>query len=87
MPVAFLPVDTRLLLGDGVIAKLIQTGKECHTGRAIFRQIGKCIMSKQEVFVRVIRGVFVRAGDTIKVIKQGRKHEKGNGEVIYPEGY
>jgi MOSC domain-containing protein YiiM len=43
-----------------------QIGKECHIGCAIYHQIGKCIMPKEGVFARVIRGGMVRAGDTIK---------------------
>jgi len=61
-----LPVGTRLLIGKEVILEITQIGKECHIGCAIYRQIGKCIMPKEGVFARVIRGGLVRAGDTIK---------------------
>jgi len=64
-----LPVGTRLSLGKGVVLEITQIGKECHTGCAIFRQVGKCIMPKEGVFARVIRGGLVRTGDTIKVLE------------------
>ncbi len=63
-----LPVGTRLSVGKGIILEITQIGKECHTGCAIFRQVGKCIMPKEGVFARVIRGGLARAGDTIKVL-------------------
>jgi MOSC domain-containing protein YiiM len=63
-----LPVGTRLSVGKRIVLEITQIGKECHTGCAIFRQVGKCIMPKEGVFARVIRGGLVRTGDTIKVL-------------------
>ncbi len=62
-----LPVGARLSIGGGIILEVTQIGKECHTGCTIYRQIGKCIMPKEGVFAKVIRGGLVRAGDTINV--------------------
>ena len=70
-----LPVGARLLIGNEVILEITQIGKECHTGCAIFRQIGKCIMPKEGIFAKVIHGGSIRPGDTIKAITQGRKDE------------
>jgi MOSC domain-containing protein YiiM len=70
-----LPPGTRLWVGKEAILEITQIGKECHTGCAIFRQIGKCIMPKEGIFARVIHGGFVRAGDIIKVITQERSVE------------
>ena len=64
-----LPVGTRLSVGKRIVLEITQIGKECHTGCAIFRQVGKCIMPKEGVFARVIRDGLVRTGDTIKVLK------------------
>jgi len=63
---ASLPVGTRLSIGQDAILEVTQIGKECHTGCAIFRQVGKCIMPKEGVFARVIRGGVVRAGDELR---------------------
>ena len=62
-----LPVGIHILIGDEIILELTQIGKECHSGCAIYRQIGKCIMPQEGVFTRVIHGGLVRAGDTITV--------------------
>ncbi len=68
---ASLPVGTHLALGEKVVLEISQIGKKCHTGCAIFRQIGKCIMPKEGVFARVIKGGLVRTGDLIRVVKNG----------------
>lgn len=63
---ASLPVGTRLSIGQDAILEVTQIGKECHTGCAIFRQVGKCIMPKEGVFARVIHGGVVKAGDKLR---------------------
>ena len=61
-----LPVGTRLSAGQGVVLEITQIGKQCHTKCAIYRQIGKCVMPKEGVFARVIRGGVVKTGDELK---------------------
>ncbi len=65
-----LPIGTHLSVGEGIILEVTQIGKECHTKCAIYRQVGKCIMPEEGVFVRVIRGGLVRAGDPIEVHRE-----------------
>jgi len=62
-----LPVGSRLVVGDTVTLEVTQIGKQCHTGCAIFQDIGKCVMPKEGIFARVLRGGTVRAGDNITV--------------------
>ena len=66
-----LPAGTHMSIGKEVILELTQIGKECHTGCVIYRQIGKCIMPKEGVFTKVIRGGLVKAGDQIRIEKDG----------------
>ncbi len=68
---ASLPVGTCVSIGKETILEITQIGKECHSGCAIFRQIGKCIMPKEGVFARVIHGGLVKAGDPIRIEKDG----------------
>lgn len=65
------PIGTRLIVGKKVLLEVTQIGKECHTGCAIFRQVGKCIMPKEGVFTKVVRGGVVKPGDEIDVISNG----------------
>jgi MOSC domain-containing protein YiiM len=62
-----MPIGTRFAVGDEILLEITQIGKECHTGCAIFKQVGKCIMPKEGVFTKVLRGGVVKAGDEIKV--------------------
>ena len=66
-----LPIGTRLSIGKEAILEVTQIGKECHTGCAIYRQIGKCVMPKEGVFAKVIRGGLVKDGDQIRTEKDG----------------
>ncbi|MDY6911430.1 MAG: MOSC domain-containing protein [Chloroflexota bacterium] len=62
---ASIAVGTRINVGEEVILEITQIGKECHTGCAIFKQVGKCIMPREGVFARVISGGTVTAGDPV----------------------
>ncbi len=72
------PIGTRLSIGKGVILEVTQLGKECHSGCAIYRQIGKCIMPKEGVFARVIQGGLVKIGDTISIGNEARLYKRGD---------
>jgi MOSC domain-containing protein YiiM len=67
-----LPVGTRILIGKDIILEVTQLGKECHSGCAIRQEIGKCIMPREGIFARVIHGGCVRAGDNIRIDKNGQ---------------
>ena len=62
-----LPVGTQMLIGTEVVLEITQIGKDCHAKCAIFREIGKCIMPKEGIFAKIIRGGIVKAGDPIEV--------------------
>ena len=66
-----LPVGTEVSVGGEVVLEISQIGKECHTGYAIFQQVGKCIMPKEGLFAKVIRGGSVRVGDNIGTRENG----------------
>jgi MOSC domain-containing protein YiiM len=61
-----LPVGTRMKIGD-VEAEVSQIGKECHTRCAIYYQAGDCVMPKEGIFVKVLKGGKIRVGDPIEV--------------------
>lgn len=65
-----LPVGTRLDIGKEVILEISRIGKACHKGCAIFQAVGACVMPKEGVFARVIRGGTVRPGDVIEIVGQ-----------------
>ncbi len=65
-----LPVGARIIIGDEVLLEITQIGKKCHTGCAIFQEVGKCIMPKEGIFAKVIKGGYVASGDSINRIDE-----------------
>ncbi len=63
-----LPVGTRMLLGSGVIGEVTQIGKECHNDCAIRKAAGDCVMPREGIFIRILQGGELRAGDGITIL-------------------
>ncbi len=63
-----LPVGTHMTIGEDIRLEVSQIGKECHTRCAIYYLAGDCVMPKEGIFVRVLRGGVVKEGDQIVVI-------------------
>lgn len=62
-----LPIGTRLKIGKDVIGEVSQIGKVCHTRCAIYEQAGDCVMPKEGIFIRVLKGGVTKVGDEIDV--------------------
>lgn len=62
-----LPVGVRLSC-NGVLLELTQIGKECHSSCTIYRKMGDCIMPREGVFAKVLRGGVISVGDTMEVL-------------------
>lgn len=53
-------------VGAGIELEVTQIGKSCHgDGCAIYRQVGNCVMPKEGIFVRVVKGGSLKAGDEL----------------------
>ncbi len=63
-----LPVGTRLRFQRGPMLEITQIGKECHTGCAIRKLVGDCVMPREGLFARVVEGGEVRPADGFEVI-------------------
>ena len=66
-----LPIGTRLSVGEAEL-EVTQIGKECHTRCAIYYQAGDCVMPKEGIFARVLRGGTVRPGDVVVQLRLGQ---------------
>jgi len=64
-----LPPGTFLECAD-VVLQITQIGKECHDRCAIYKAMGDCIMPREGIFARVIRGGFIAVGDEMKIRKE-----------------
>ena len=69
-----LPIGTRMTVGADVLLEVSQIGKECHTRCAIYYQAGDCVMPREGIFAKVLKGGEVKVGDEIRtVLDAGRK--------------
>lgn len=62
-----LPVGTKLQIGACEV-EVTQIGKECHHGCEIFKKVGTCVMPKQGIFARILKGGEIKIGDKIKIL-------------------
>lgn len=62
-----LPVGTRLRVGDAEM-EITQIGKECHHGCEIRNIVGDCVMPREGIFAKVLKGGWVKVGDKIEII-------------------
>lgn len=62
-----LPVGTRFSCGE-VLLEMTQIGKECHSRCNIYKATGDCIMPREGVFAKVLRGGELRRGDELRLI-------------------
>lgn len=65
-----LAIGTRIKLGE-VLLEVTQIGKECHARCEIYRQAGDCVMPREGIFTRVVRGGSIRPGDVVETVGQG----------------
>ena len=60
-----LPIGTEIRIGNSVILRVTQIGKECHERCAIYYQAGDCVMPKEGIFGEVVSQGEVKVGDEI----------------------
>jgi MOSC domain-containing protein YiiM len=65
-----LPLGTRLSLGPDALVEVTQIGKVCHDHCAIYRLAGDCVMPREGIFVRILKGGQVKPGDPIEILSK-----------------
>ena len=61
------PVGTKMIIGNNIEVEVSQIGKVCHTRCEIYNQAGDCVMPKEGIFVKVLKGGKIKEGDEIVV--------------------
>jgi len=64
------PVGARVNLGDAALVEITQKGKECHNKCAIYYLAGDCIMPREGIFGRVLKGGEIRCGAPVCILRE-----------------
>jgi MOSC domain-containing protein YiiM len=64
-----IPVGTKIKFGE-CLTEVTQIGKECHRHCQIYHKIGTCIMPQEGIFIRVLEGGSIKAGDEVQVLEE-----------------
>ncbi len=87
-----LPIGTCLRLGTEALLEVTQIGKECHNRCAIFQQVGDCVMPKEGIFAKVLKGGAIKPEDPIHVLTEAgltlerKKNETQHDPVTETQG-
>ncbi|MBD3182016.1 MOSC domain-containing protein [Candidatus Poribacteria bacterium] len=65
-----LPIGTRLKIGEDALTEVTQIGKKCHSKCEIFKLAGDCVMPREGIFVKVLKGGIVKKNDQISVVSE-----------------
>lgn len=60
-----LKIGDKIEIGGNVLLEISQIGKVCHARCNIYYLAGDCVMPKEGIFTRVIKGGTVKVGDEI----------------------
>jgi len=64
------PIGQMFRLGEDALVQVTQIGKECHKKCAIYYRTGDCIMPKEGVFAKILKGGTIKVGDAIEPIEK-----------------
>ena len=68
------PIGQQIKFGEDAVVEIIQIGKECHQKCAIFYRTGDCIVPREGVFVKILKGGIIKLGDKIeRVVNYNRQ--------------
>lgn len=67
---AKLPVGTKIQISNDIELEVTQIGKKCHSHCEIYKVVGDCIMPREGIFAKVLKGGIIKIGDDISVIEK-----------------
>lgn len=70
LDLSLIAVGDSLKIGSEIVLEITQIGKKCHNdGCAIKKATGDCIMPREGLFAKVIKGGAAKAGDPISILQ------------------
>ena len=74
-----LPIGSRVRIGSETELEITQHGKVCHERCAIYYAAGDCVMPREGIFAKVLKGGQVKVGNAIKTMDD-EEQIKNSGE-------
>ena len=66
-----LPIGTQLKMGKEAVIEITKIGKECHNECEIKRLAGDCVMPREGIFGKVVKGGKIFKNDEIDTLDNG----------------
>ena len=60
---------SHLKIGKSALLEITQIGKVCHNRCNIYQQAGDCVMPKEGIFAKVLKGGVIKPKDRLEVVK------------------
>jgi MOSC domain-containing protein YiiM len=57
---------------NDVVLEITQIGKQCHSECEIYRMVGDCIMPREGVFAKVLKGGSIKTGDELTLVTDNK---------------
>jgi len=61
-------IGQQVKLGKNTLVEITQIGKECHKKCAIYYRTGDCIMPREGVFAKVLKGGMIKVSDSLELV-------------------
>lgn len=63
-----LNIGSKLKMGKSAILEITQIGKVCHDRCNIYYQVGDCVMPREGIFGKVVKGGVIKPRDKVEVV-------------------
>lgn len=70
---AELEIGTKVKIGQSAILEISQIGKVCHNRCNIYEQVGDCVMPREGVFAKVLKGGIIKPKDRLEVLENAKR--------------
>jgi MOSC domain-containing protein YiiM len=82
-----LEVGMKLKVGKEALLEVSQIGKECHSPCNIYYQAGDCVMPREGIFARVLKGGIVKQGDRVEAENGTSNLKIPNSKQTQPQNH
>ena len=62
-------VGTKIKIGENSLLEVSQIGKECHARCHIYYSVGDCVMPREGIFTRVLKGGEIKPADKVWLVE------------------